>query len=84
MTETTAEQRNRAWRIAERLEGAPFGALSGLIFLLVADAERLADLERVAETDTAENFLQCTDDTKRLMFASYLDESERRKRAERR
>jgi hypothetical protein len=44
-----------------------------------AEVERL---RRMADSGTAENFLSCNDDTKRLMFALFVDDSSRRKAAE--
>lgn len=44
--------------------------------------QTLARLRGLAQTGTAENFLACDDDTKRLSFALLIDESSRRKEAE--
>ena len=44
--------------------------------------ERKERLKRLAESETAHNFLALDDETKRGIFADYIDESERRKRIE--
>lgn len=45
--------------------------------------ERLAVLDRLSATGTAESFLQCDDETKKFVFADWIEESARRKKAER-
>lgn len=49
---------------------------------LEARAESLARLQAMADTGTAENFLSCDDETKRLFFAHAVEDSSRRKAAE--
>jgi hypothetical protein len=44
--------------------------------------EREARLRAMAESGTAESFLSCDDETKRLFFAQAVDDSSRRKAAE--
>lgn len=46
------------------------------------DKSRIETLERMAQTGTAESFLNLPDDEKRLFFALAVDESERRKHSE--
>lgn len=43
---------------------------------------RLAAIDRLAATGTAESFLQCDDATKKGVFADWIEESARRKDAE--
>lgn len=44
---------------------------------------RLATLDRLAATGTAESFLQCDDAIKKFVFADWIEESARKKKAER-
>jgi uncharacterized membrane protein YccC len=44
--------------------------------------QKLAAIETMAASKTAESFLACDDDTKRLLFALGVEDSQRRKQAE--